>query len=241
MNKTKLSIGVFLVFLVGVFAGSLGMGMYLKHQMKRFEPGVPPPPVRHGFIMKRLSRELDLTQAQRVEIEKIVKDSGAKFFAIRNQFMPEIEEIAEKSFAAMKKKLNADQQKKLERIEEKIRNRHAKAFINSITADNKPEQTLSRLKEHLNLTKEQITAVQPIIEKDHERIENIVEKYREPHHPKIRFLLKEIRELRESTDKQLENLFTETQMEKYREIQREKRFLMHPKTAKHRFGLGPID
>ena len=118
MNKTKLSIGVFLVFLVGVFAGSLGMGMYLKHQMKRFEPGGHPPPVRHGFIMKRLSRELDLTETQRVEIDKIVKDSEAKFSAIRNQFMPEIEEIADQSFAAIKEKLNADQQTKLEGIEE---------------------------------------------------------------------------------------------------------------------------
>ena len=231
MNKTKLSIGVFLVFLVGVLAGSLGMGMYLKHQMKRFEPGGHPPPVRHGFIMKRLSRELDLTDAQRVEIEKIVKDSEARFFAIRNQFMPEIEEIADRSFAAIKEKLNADQQIKLERIQKKIRNRHAKALINSITADNKPEQTISRLKKHLDLTKEQIAAIQPIIEKDHEALNTIVEKYREQHHPKTRFLLKEIRELRESTDKQLENLFTETQMKKYREIQQ--------KTGKHR--LGPID
>ena len=239
MNKTKLSIGVFLVFLVGVFAGSLGMGMYLKHQMKRFEPGVPPPPVRHGFIMKRLSRELDLTETQRVEIEKIVKDSEAKFSAIRNQFMPEIEEIADQSFAAIKEKLNADQQTKLEGIEERIRTRHATSFINSITADNKPEQTLSKLKRHLNLTKEQISAVQPIIEKEHERLENIVEKYREQRHPKIRFMLREIGELRESTDKQLENFLTETQMEKYLEIQREKRFVIHPKTAKHRFG--PID
>jgi len=235
MNKAKLSIGVFLVFLVGVFAGSLGMGVYLKHQMKRFEPGGHPPPERHGFIMKRLSRELDLTDAQRIEIEKIVKDSEAKFFAVRNQFMPEIEEIADQSFAAIKKKLNADQQTKLKKIEERIRTRHAKAFINSITADNKPEHTLSRLKKHLNLTTEQISAVQPIIEKEHERLGNIVEKYREQHYPKIRFMLGEIRKLRESTDKQLENFLTETQMEKYREIQREKRFLMHPKTSTHRF------
>jgi len=223
MNKTKLSIGVFLVFLVGVLAGSLGMGMYLKHQMKRFEPGVPPPPVRHGFIMKRLSRELDLTETQRVEIEKIVKDSEAKFSAVRNQFMPKIEEIADQSFAAIKEKLNADQQKKMERIKEKIDHRFAKAIINSITADNKPEQTLSKLKKHLNLTKEQIIAVQPIIEKEYEMLGKTVEKYRERHHPKIRFLLREIGALRESTDKQLENFLTETQMEKYRKIQRKKR------------------
>jgi hypothetical protein len=239
MNKTKLSIGVFLVFLVGVFAGSLGMEMYLKHQMRRFEPGGPPPPAKHGFIMERLSRELDLTETQRVEIEKIVRESEAKFSAIRNQFMPEIEEIADQSFTAMKSKLNAHQQTKLEKIEEKIRTRHAKSFINSITADNKPRQTISKLKKHLNLTKDQITAIQPIIEKDHKQLENIIEKYRKAHHPKIRFLFKEIGELRKSTDQQLENLFTETQTIKYRNIQREKRFSIHPDAPGH--GPGPMD
>jgi Spy/CpxP family protein refolding chaperone len=239
MNKTKLSIGVFLVFLVGVLAGSLGMGIYVKYQLEKFGPGGPPPPPRHGVIMKRLSRELDLTQTQRTELKKILEESEAKISAIRDQFMPKIEEIADQSFAAMKEKLNADQQKKLERIKEKIDNRFAKAIINSFSEDNKPEQILSKLKKHLNLTKEQIAAVQPIIKREHERLETIVEKYREPHRPKIRFLLREIRELRESTDKQLENLLTETQMEKYREIQQENRFEMHRKTAKP--GLGPID
>jgi hypothetical protein len=239
MNKTKLSIGVFLVFLVGVLAGSLGTGIYVKYQLEKFGPGGPPPPPRHGVIMKRLSRELDLTQIQRAELKKILEESRAKISAIRDQFMPKIEEIADQSFAAMKEKLNADQQKKLERIKEKIDNRFAKAIINSFSEDNKPEQTLSKLKKHLNLTKEQITAVQPIIEKEYEMLEKTVEKYREQHHPKIRFMLREIRELRESTDKQLENFLTETQMEKYREIQREKHFEMHRKTAKP--GLGPID
>jgi len=239
MNKTKLSIGVFLVFFVGVLTGSLGMGIYVKYQLERFGPGGPPPPPRPGVIIKKLSHELDLTQTQRAELKKILEESEAKISAVRDQFMPKIEEIADQSFAAMKEKLNADQQKELERIKEKIDNRFAKAIISSFSKDDKPEYTLSRLKKHLNLTKEQITAVKPIIEKEYEMLEKTVEKYREQHHPKIRFLLREIRELRKSTDKQLENFLTETQMKKYREIQRKKRFEMRRKSAKP--GLGPID
>lgn len=231
MNKTKLSIGVFLVFLVGVLAGSLGMGIYVKYQLERFGPGGPPPPPRHGVIIKRLSRELDLTQTQRTELKKILQESEAKISAIRDQFMPKIEEIADQSFAAMREKLDADQQKKLERIKEKIDNRFAKAIIHSFSEDDKPEHTLSKLKKHLNLTKEQVTALQPIIEKEYEMLAKTVEEYREQHHPKTRFLLREIRELRKSTDKQLENFLTETQMEKYREIRRKRRFEMHRKTA----------
>ena len=66
-----------------------------------------------------------------------------------------------------------------------------------------------------------------------------VEKYRGQHHPKKRFLLREIRDLRKSTDKQLKNFLTETQIEKYHEIRHKKRFEMHRKSAKR--GLGPID
>ena len=119
MNKTKLSIGVFLVFLVGVLTGLLGMEIYVKYQLKRFEPGAPPSPPRPAVIIKRLSRDLDLTQTQRVEIRKILEGSEVKISAIRDQFMPEIEKIANQSFAAMKEKLNPDQQKKLEQIKEK--------------------------------------------------------------------------------------------------------------------------
>jgi hypothetical protein len=229
MNKTKLAVGVIFVFLVGVLVGSLGMGMYLKQKFKRFEPGGPPPHKRHDLILKRLSRDLDLTQTQRVEIKKILEESEKKISAIRDQFMPKIEEISDQSFAAMKEKLNADQQKKLEQIKEKLDRRFAKAIIHSFTADNNPEQTLSKLEKHLHLTKEQITAIRPIIKEDHERLVEKVEKFREQHHPKIRFLLREVRELRQSTEKQLTNILTEAQMEKYREIQRKKRFEMHRK------------
>jgi hypothetical protein len=240
MNKPKLAIGVIFVFLAGILVGSLGMGMYLKHQFKRFGPGGPPLHERHGLILRRLSRDLDLTQAQRVEIQKILKESEAKISAIRDQFMPKIEEIADQSFAAMMVKLDADQQKKLEQIKEKLDSRFAKAVIDSFTVENRPEQKLSNLKKQLQLTEEQIIAVQPIIEEDYKRIEKTVEKYREQDHPRIRFLLREIRKIRESTEEQLENILTEPQMEKYRQIQRKKRFEMHRKPPPPPGSIPPI-
>jgi hypothetical protein len=213
--------GVLLVFLAGVFAGSLGMGMYLKHQIKRFGPDAPPRSARHGFIMEKLSRKLDLTKTQRAEIEKIVKASQRKFSAVRNHYMPQIEEISDQSFAAMKTKLNPEQQKKLEEIEKKIQRRHAEAFINSITAGNSPQQRILKLKEYLHLTQAQITALQPVIQEDHDRLEQIIETHREQDRFKIKSVLKEMEAVRNSTDKQFEKILTQTQMENYRNMQSE--------------------
>jgi hypothetical protein len=232
MNKTKLAVGVIFVFLAGVLVGSLGMGMYLKNRMERFGPGGPPPHERPDLIMKRLSRDLGLTQTQRVEIKKILEESEAKISAIRDQFIPKMEAIADQSFAAMKEKLNADQQKKLERIKEKLDRRFTKTIIDSFTADNNPKQTLSNLKKQLDLTKDQVIAVQPIIEKEYETFEKIVETYRKQQHPKISILLKDIRELRKSAEEQIEKVLSESQMEKYREMQREKRFERFPRPPK---------
>ena len=239
MNKTKLSIGVFLVFLVGVFAGSLGMGMYLKHQIKKFEPGGPPPLVRHGFIMKRLSRDLDLTETQRVEIEKIVEESETKIFAIRRQYLPEIKKIADQSFALMKDKLDAEQQEKLEELHERLKNRHARAFIHSIPTEKTAEQILYKMKKPLNLTNEQEAKLRPIIETSVEERRKIVEKYKEQDRPAFFSLKRDMYELQESIEKRLGEILEEKQMEEYRKIREEKCFEMRREKGKPRFG--PFD
>jgi hypothetical protein len=226
MNKTKLSIGVVLVFLAGVFAGSLGMGIYLKHQLKGFEPGghPPPPHERHDFIMKRLSNELDLTEAQRIEIEKIVEDSEAKIFAIRRQYLPEIKKIVDQSFSLMKDKLDPKQQEKLKELHERLKNRHARALIHSIPINKTPEQILFKIKEQLELTYEQETKLRPIIETMVEERRKIVDKYRKQDHPAFFSLEREMHALQESIEKRFAEILTEKQMEKYRRIQEKERF-----------------
>lgn len=232
----KLTVGVILVFLVGALAGSLGTGLYLKHRMEHFAAGRPPHHIRKDLLMKRLSHELNLTEEQRTEIEKIVTESETEISAIRRKYLPEIKEITDQSFALMKEQLNPDQREKLEELHEQLKDRHAKAFIQSIETEETPEQVLSEMKERLNLSEEQATKVRPIIEGKIERLHNIVEKYRGQDRPKIPSLKGEIRKLRTSTEKCLANILTEEQLEEYRKMQEEERFERRRKSGRPKFG-----
>jgi|GEM_PF-795831 len=116
MNKLKLASGVLLVFLVGVLAGSLGTGYYYKERVKKFEAGGPPVQERVQIILGRFSNELDLTDAQRTEFEKIVKESQEKIVALGSKFQPEIKQINDDTFTSIKDKLTDEQKAKLETL-----------------------------------------------------------------------------------------------------------------------------
>ena len=106
MNKIKLASGVILVFIVGVLAGSLGTGIYFKHRIGQFTAGGPTLPARAQILLDRFSNKLDLTDSQRADIEKIIKESQEKILALGRKTFPEIQEINEKSFALIKEELN---------------------------------------------------------------------------------------------------------------------------------------
>ena len=120
MNRWKLISGVVLVFVLGVLAGSMGTGFYFKH---RLVPSKRDPRSRKAFIMEKLSRKLDLTQSQKIRIEKIVSkmvDRRREYFVKRR---PEIRRIMDHGFSQIKKELNSDQQKKLDALREKFEKR----------------------------------------------------------------------------------------------------------------------
>ena len=236
MNKLKLAVGVIFILLVGVLTGSLGTGLYLKHRIERFAGGGPPPHLRKTLLMKRLSNELDLTGEQRIEIEKIVKESENKIFAIRRKYLPEIREISDKSFALMKEKLNLDQKEKLERLNEKLKGRHAKAFIQSIQIEETSDQILSKMKERLDLTEEQERNAHPIIAESIRERRKIVEKYNQQDRPDIFSLRREMRELQESVETRLAKIFTDEQLKEYRDMQEEERFERRREIGRRKFG-----
>jgi hypothetical protein len=130
MGKLKIATGLILLFLVGVLAGILGTEIYYKYQMDRFVEGGPPPFHRRmPPLIKRFSRDFNLTKQQQIEIEKIIKESEAKIFAIREKYMPEIREIRDQSLMRMSEKLHPDQRKKLEKLYEKIKRRRNKTLM----------------------------------------------------------------------------------------------------------------
>lgn len=124
MNKLKLASGVLLVFLVGVLAGSLGTGYYYKERVKKFEAGGPPVQERIQIILGRFSNELDLTDAQRTEFEKIVKESQEKIVALGSKFQPEIKQINDDTFTSIKDKLTDGQKAKLDTLVKRMEDVH---------------------------------------------------------------------------------------------------------------------
>ena len=120
MSIWKLVAGVTLVFILGLLVGSVGTGFYLKH-------GQPPPSqdpkARAAFIMKKLSKELELTQDQKVAIEKTVAQMTERLHEHFVHTRPEVKKIIDESFSQIKKELTEDQKAKLDVLREKFERR----------------------------------------------------------------------------------------------------------------------
>ncbi|HVN24000.1 MAG TPA: hypothetical protein VMT71_08505 [Syntrophorhabdales bacterium] len=129
MNKGKLIVGVALVFIVGVLVGSVGTRLYFQRHHSFF-------PGEHGsrtaFIMKRLSKDLSLTEEQKVAVQKIVEQTEEKLREYFLQRRPEIDSIMDDGFSQIRQELNDEQKKKLDELRERFeRRRHARegAFL----------------------------------------------------------------------------------------------------------------
>ncbi len=120
MKRWKLVSGLLLVFVLGILAGSFGTRVYLKDRFAHLRKD---PKARQAFIMRKLSKELELTQDQKTKIEKIVEQVGAKRrqFFLKNR--PEIKRIMDEGFSQIKKELNNDQQKKLDALRKEFEKR----------------------------------------------------------------------------------------------------------------------
>jgi ATP-dependent Lon protease len=105
---------------VGILAGAFGARIYLKDRFAHLRKD---PKARQAFIMGKLSKELELTQDQKIKIGKIVEQMGAKRreFYLKNR--PEIKRIMDEGFLQIKKELNNDQQKKLDVLREEFEKR----------------------------------------------------------------------------------------------------------------------
>jgi uncharacterized membrane protein len=226
MSKLKLVVGVILIFIVGALAGSVGTGIYLRQRMEKFTVGWHRRPPETAFLMKRLSKKLDLTDAQRVEIEKIVEEYQEKIFAVRRTFLPEIREITDQSLALIREKLNNEQQQKLDKLHAKLLRLRSKTPFRRVSTAKTVEHLLDIMKGQLKLTQEQETNVRQILEASIKEQEEIVKKYRK----------QAMSELKKSVEKRLSEILTRDQMEGYRRISEERRFGNSLETHRGRIG-----
>ena len=125
MKRWNLVLGLVALFLSGILVGTLGTAIYFKQTMGHIF-GESQPAVRK-LVMKKLVRELDLTETQRVRIEEIVGEIQAELWEFRKQHEREIETILARGIEQMKPELSVDQQRKLDALFERLKQHRHKA------------------------------------------------------------------------------------------------------------------
>jgi hypothetical protein len=116
MNRWKLILGIALVFILGAVTGSISTGVYLKH---RYPHRIADPNARKAFILEKLSKELNLTQDQKIKVGNIIGQTEEKRRECFLKSQPEIEPLMDQ----MRKELNNEQQKQFDALREKFEGR----------------------------------------------------------------------------------------------------------------------
>lgn len=120
-NKLKLYGGIVLVFFLGALIGSLGTRIYFKQRFAHYSKGGPE--AKKNLLMKKLSAELDLTQSQKAEIEKIVENSMMEIRDFRKESRAQLEKIFNRKIVLIKNKLNDEQGGELDKLYNKFKSR----------------------------------------------------------------------------------------------------------------------
>ena len=234
MDKLKVAIIILLVFAVGALAGSLGNQLYFKHRFERFAKGGPPP-LMH-ILMRKIVQDLDLTGAQKTDIEKIVRQSEEKILSFREKYRPEFEKIMDDTITQIKEKLTDEQKKKLDKLHEELKMRGRmgpRGMHHQAMMGGEPDQLFATMKERLNLTKEQEEKIRPIMDASMEKKRTILKKHGEQERENIRILENDMQALDKDRGKQLDSVLTETQLKEYQKIQEERCEGMPPEMRHH--------
>ena len=244
MDKLKVAIIILLVFAVGALAGSLGNKLYFKHRFERFAKAGRPP-LMH-ILMRKIVQDLDLTGAQKTDIEKIVRQAEEKIVSFREKYHPEFEKIMDDTIAQIKEKLTDEQKKKLDKLHEELKMRGRmgpRGMPHPPMMGGMPDQLFATMKERLNLTKEQEEKIRPIMDASMEKKRTMLKKHGEQERENMRILENDMQALDKDTGKQLGSVLTEEQLKEYQKIQGERcegmNLEMHHHDAPPEFEPGP--
>ncbi len=217
MNKAKLVTGVFLIFLVGACAGSLGSIVCLKYLGDSFHSEASDVESRYGTLLRRLSDRLDLKESQQDEVNKKILIAKKETLDVMRNYLPEIEAITERSLLAIKQDLNADQSQQLDELYKKVRGLHNKAALELILSDNTVDSKLPVIENLLNLTPDQEEKVQEILEEYLNKRREIINRYYEQDNTDFTPLRIQIISLGDSAEMRLAEVLSKAQMKIYEE------------------------
>jgi len=141
MSKWKIWVGLLVLFVSGVLIGTIGTRMYVRHKISGMF--AKERPVIRDLFFRRLTREIDLSEEQRQEIEKIASSAAEKFHALRRQHRGEAEAILDQAVTEMRKYLSPEQQEQLERIRKRMEERRKRWRHRPSPPDHPPPPDMS--------------------------------------------------------------------------------------------------
>lgn len=115
MKHWKLVLGVALIFIFGALAGSLSTGYYIK----KFHSGPASSRYDKIFILEKISKELNLTADQKVQIGKILDRLEEK----RREHINGITSEIRHAVTQLIKELKPDQRRKFDLMREEYKKR----------------------------------------------------------------------------------------------------------------------
>ena len=223
MNRFKLITGVILVFLVGLLSGAMISGFYYKERINDFAAGGPPEGERIRMLLDRFSHDLELSEPQKSQIEKILHDVQDKIFQLSRKTFPQIEELNDKGLEQIKALLNDEQRERFNSFQNKMKEVHDRFAVRLDFPERLPTDNIDEMKKLLGLTPEQVSEIQKIVDEGFRKRERIMEKNRGNDPPDFSKIRHEMMETEDTQRKSIENVLTPDQQEIYKKYLEEKR------------------
>ena len=118
MNGWQLTLRYGLFLMLGLVLGMGGSHLALKHRFTRAMQDRPA--AQRQMMMRHLTRELQLTKSQQIEVERIVDAQLKALSDVRERHQPEVQAIFQQAEDEMKPHLLPKQQQKLDQIMERM-------------------------------------------------------------------------------------------------------------------------
>jgi Spy/CpxP family protein refolding chaperone len=112
--RVKGGLLLLLAFVLGVAAGASGYAVY---RARVGWWGAPQGAARlQEFVLRRLTRELDLRPEQRQQVEAILREAGDQFARLRGEMRPRFHEIRDRTRERIQTLLDPDQKIRFEAL-----------------------------------------------------------------------------------------------------------------------------
>jgi Spy/CpxP family protein refolding chaperone len=120
-GKTRIWIGMALIFISGIAIGFFGAGAMMRKNVRRFmQKG---PAHMNARVVRHAIRGMELTDAQRAEIDSIMTETTPELRRLSTSFADSLETVATGQFDRIKAVLDEEQVKVLEERIQRFRDR----------------------------------------------------------------------------------------------------------------------